>query len=763
MRFLFRLIVLIVVVVMLGAAAVAFLVPTDYIRDQIVSLVEQQTGRMLAVKGETSFSLYPNIGVNMGDVTLSNPPGMEAGSTLQIAALNLNLKLLPLIGGQVEVDRFVLTRPVFNLQIDRAGRRNWDLERRADLDAPARRTALHGRAIRAQAGGGASMFQDLSLGDVRIEDGVLQFSDQRSGAQHRADAINLTLALASLSEPFDAVGDLVWRDQKVAIDAELATLQSLMQNQPTKMQLMVDAAPLKGTFKGQVVLGDSFRLTGQTSGESPSVRALARWLGTGVPAATGFGPASVEGTVDATPQAVAFSKMRLGLDGMTGEGDAQIRLDTARPYLKATLRLDKIDVNPYLGEGRSAAAPAPRARQAAPVVAQPKGPAPSPKSDQSLSDFIQDLDQQDQGSKSDRAPQVRGWSQTAFNFAGLRLLDADLNLTAGQLLYQRLKVGRSAVVASLRSGVLTSDLREMQLYNGRGSGRITLNAAQAVPGLNATFNVDRVEALPLLRDAMEFDWISGRARFTLNLAGRGRSQSEMVRSLNGNGSFEFTNGAIEGLNIPQMLRGLQGGQLQGWNRAERMKTDFSRMTGTYTMQNGIARNDDLDLIGPLLRMKGAGIVDFPRERIDYTIEPRVVASLQGQGGERDLEGLEIPVKIEGSWDNPKFKPDVERLLQNPEKTIESVKKLRDKFKDLKESKDVGKLLNQFLGQGQGQTSQGGEAQPGQDQAQQGQAQQGQVQQEQSQQGQSQQGQAQPNQAPQEKRARPEDLLDQLFR
>jgi len=752
MRILFRLIVLIVVVAMLGAAAVAFLVPTDYVRDQIVSLVEQQTGRTLTVKGETSFSLYPNIGVNMGDVTLSNPPGMEAGSTLQIAALNLNLRLLPLLGGQVEVDRFVLTRPVFNLQIDRTGRRNWDLEKRAGLDAPARQAGFDGPANRAQTGGGASMFQDLSLGDVRIVDGVLQYSDQRSGAQHRADAINLTLALASLSEPFDAVGDLVWRDQKVAIDAELATLQSLTQNQPTKMQLLVDSAPLKGTFKGQVVLGDSFRLTGQTSGESPSVRALARWLGTGVPAASGFGPASMEGSLDATPQAIAFSKMRLGLDGMTGEGDAQIRLDTARPYLKATLRLDKIDVNPYLGEGRrAAAAPAPRTRQAAPVVAQPKGPAPTPDSGQSLTDFIQDLDQQDRGGKSDRAPQVRGWSQTAFNFAGLRVLDADLNLTAGQLLYQRIKVGRSAVVASLRNGVLTSDLREMQLYNGRGSGRITLNAAQAVPGLNATFNVDRVEALPLLRDAMAFDWISGRARFTLNLAGRGRSQSEMVRSLNGNGSFDFTDGAIEGLNVPQMLRGLQGGQLQGWNRAERMKTDFSHMTGTYTMQNGIARNNDLDLIGPLLRMTGSGIVDFPRERIDYTIEPRVVASLQGQGGERDLEGLEIPVKIEGSWDNPKFKPDVERLLQDPDKAIESVKKLGDKFKDLKKNKDVGKLLNQFLGKDQ--TSQGAEGQPSQGQTQQGQAQQGQAQ----------QGQAQPSQTPQEKRVRPEDLLNQLFR
>jgi hypothetical protein len=109
--------------------------------------------------------------------------------------------------------------------------------------------------------------------------------------------------------------------------------------------------------------------------------------------------------------------------------------------------------------------------------------------------------------------------------------------------------------------------------------------------------------------------------------------------------------------------------------------------------------------------------------------------------------LEIPVKIEGSWDNPRFRPDVERLLQDPAKVIESVKKFGDKFKDLKKSKDVGKLLNQFLGKSQSQGDQTG-GQSGENQTAEGQAQ---------------QGEAQTGGAPAQKQVRPEDLLDQLFR
>ena len=50
-------------------------------------------------------------------------------------------------------------------------------------------------------------------------------------------------------------------------------------------------------------------------------------------------------------------------------------------------------------------------------------------------------------------------------------------------------------------------------------------------------------------------------------------------------------------------------------------TDFTSLTGTYTITNGILTNDDLTMSAPLLRMTGEGNVNMPDKTLDYTIRP----------------------------------------------------------------------------------------------------------------------------------------------
>ena len=133
---------------------------------------------------------------------------------------------------------------------------------------------------------------------------------------------------------------------------------------------------------------------------------------------------------------------------------------------------------------------------------------------------------------------------------------------------------------------------------------------------------------------------------------------------------------------------------------------------------------------------GAGTVDLPREWIDYSLEPRLVASMQGQGGEKDLAGVVIPIKIVGPLSNPGIKPDVERLLQNPEA---AAKQIGDVVKNLKENKgNIGKTLDNILGRGQAPAAEGQAAQSGSEATT--------------------QGGEQPAQ-----KVRPEELLNQIFR
>jgi AsmA protein len=111
---------------------------------------------------------------------------------------------------------------------------------------------------------------------------------------------------------------------------------------------------------------------------------------------------------------------------------------------------------------------------------------------------------------------------------------------------------------------------------------------------------------------------------------------------------------------------------------EAQKTDFAELSGTFVIQNGILTNRDLLLLNPLLRLTGAGTADLPQRRVNYRIEPKVVATLEGQGGTTQASGVTVPVIVEGPWDDLTYRPDlaglVEGVAKDPTKALEGAKK-----------------------------------------------------------------------------------------
>jgi AsmA protein len=76
---------------------------------------------------------------------------------------------------------------------------------------------------------------------------------------------------------------------------------------------------------------------------------------------------------------------------------------------------------------------------------------------------------------------------------------------------------------------LDADLSQMALYGGSGTGKVALD--RSVPALQASFDLDKVEAEPPLRDAMDMDRLSGLANGNVAVTAHGRSQRELVGSL----------------------------------------------------------------------------------------------------------------------------------------------------------------------------------------------------------------------------------------
>ena len=124
----FLLILLALVVVLIAAVvAVPFLLPMETYKQQIEAQVERATGRALKIDGPLHISLLPRLGVTAGDVRFANVAGSQRPDMVRLKGLQAELKIWPLLRGSVEVDRFVLVEPEFQLEIDAAGRPTWAL------------------------------------------------------------------------------------------------------------------------------------------------------------------------------------------------------------------------------------------------------------------------------------------------------------------------------------------------------------------------------------------------------------------------------------------------------------------------------------------------------------------------------------------------------------------------------------------------------------------------------------------------------------
>jgi AsmA protein len=268
-----------------------------------------------------------------------------------------------------------------------------------------------------------------------------------------------------------------------------------------------------------------------------------------------------------------------------------------------------------------------------------------------------------------------GWSDAKIDFSGLRSVTAKLKLSAGQLVYNKVTISQATLQATIAGGKLNATLPSFKLYDGAGALALDVDASGKTPTQRIRLSLANFNAYPFLKDIAGFESLEGTGAISLDLAASGSNQRAMVSTLNGSAKFEFTDGALRGINIAKTVRSLSTGTLSGWGANEAEKTDFATLGASFQVAQGQAKTSDLLLAGPLVRMAGAGTVDVPAQALKFRVDPQLVASLEGQGGKTDLQGLGVPVMIAGPWAKPSIYPDIAGILSDPAAAYEQLNRL----------------------------------------------------------------------------------------
>jgi AsmA protein len=698
-----------------GTASFMFVAaPADLVREELIQRVKVRSGRDLTITGPTSFSFYPSLAIAMRDVALSPPPGMGGRPAVTIELLEAKVSLWSLLRRKVEIERLMLRRPVIELRVDNGGRRTWELAAAASQTwirlAPASprgadrpRLARDGRHVVVQhsvdegneARGGAkhrAASEPSSLVDVRIEDGTVRYFNGPTAETSEITSLELRLGLDSLTEALAANGSLVWRAEKLVFDARLASLQTLFAGNSGSLALRLSGRPVESSYEGTLRLGSAPQLDGALTIKAPSLSGLAQWLELARPDTDGVGPLALSTRLELRDAAVVMTDLDLKFDRTAATGSISLETKGARPYIKADLQISELDLK-RLALLQKLVPP----QDSAP----PEGGMSVPSFRASPGAIEHRLRQAESGAVSADRSNSRGngftqrarWSETELDLSVLGRIDADANLAIGRVFFHELELGQTQMTLALKNRVLAANFDDVQLYDGRGRGNLSIDATGKVPAVGAKLALEGISALPLLKHAAGFDWITGNGEMTIAVRGQGQSQRQIVESLVGKAEFALNDGTVVGIDIPKFVRRLQKGRIAGLDRAGSEKTSFRELAGTFTIENGIVQNRDLRLASPLVHVAGAGTISLPARQLDYTLRPRLAGNLSGHSGGQALAGIELPMKITGPWDNPSVAADIGAVVKDPNQIVETAKQLRKQLK----GKSVEEALRTLLG------------------------------------------------------------------
>ena len=668
--------VLVLLVVIVGIYLVVTFDPNAY-KDRIESKVAEVTGRELTLAGPIELTLFPSLGLRLEDARLANAEGFGEEPFADLRVIDLAVAVRPLLRGEIEVQRIEADGVTFRLARDVDGRSNWDdlLER---MDAARGEMVATAQGNSAPASPQRFALDDLQIAGLEVTDLRVEWDDRstatrmllapvnlqlrgfrpgletpvkldasvrleqadaapveadlRLGALLNADVVANRYALRRVVSAFDLRHPGL--DPQVSARLETDLVLDLVQSVARAERLSAYFSDLNliGMVEIRGLNEETPSLRAELRSNTFNPRALLASLGLDAPETTDpevLTRMAMDLLVSGTPQRLEVNPLLFTLDDSSLRGEAALDLGGARPAVRFDLTGDRLDLDRYL----------------------------PPEVEQARTAEVPDVP----GVPAEDIP-------IDLPAALMRAFDLDGRLRLGGLKLLGLTLEDIELTLRARDGEWHLEPLTGSGYQGRLEARATVDARGPVPRYAAAINLRSVAIAPLLEALLEEESkLLGTGNLALDIRAAGASVNALTSSLNGQGEMRFSDGAVRGINIARIIRQADA-RLRGETPEEDdepNETDFAELGGSFQIRDGVVTNDDLVANSPLLRVAGRGSADLPAREMNYRLDTTLVATIEGQGGRslEDLRGLTLPIRISGTFSEPRFRLDLEEVLR----------------------------------------------------------------------------------------------------
>jgi AsmA protein len=628
-----------------GLLAVWLLVnPNDY-KGRIAAAVKESTGRELVLKGDIKLSVFPWVALELGPASLGNPPGFGEEPFLAFNRAAVRVRLFPLLGKHLEMDRVELDGLDLRLRKNAEGVGNWDNFRVAQGPA-------------AKAGDEKTKGQLPELAGVRVTHGrvsyqaiVIEKIDLEIGAFGGRGATPISIAFdanrgvpdenVTLKAQFDLSGDVQTKhlrleavslsgflghpgDGRTPWEMSAPVIEIDLSGQTVAVPAFAASyasARLSGKLQATKIL-DDLAMTGSVALAPLVLHEFAPRFGIVLPATRdprALAQLSASSDFSYGSSGVRLEQMQAQLDDTHLKGS--VALAGEPRVLRFELTVDQINVDRYLSAEKGPTAATPKAEKAAPAEAS-------------------------------------------------KMLDADGMLSVGAVHFSALDFSNVRVSVASKDNVVHLFPALAQIDGGNYSGNITVDRRGATPTLSIDEHLQGVDMTRLLAGTSYKGRMSGRGNVDVKATARGGGFNAFMQTLNGHFDANLADGALEGVDVGYEI-GLAQALIKHTAEPARSnppRTKFDACKVSAEITNGIAKTSDLTISSPALRVTGQGSTNLVNKGIDF----QMLASVMTTPG---ASVADIPLKITGTYVDPRVRPDTDALAKG-----ELKQKLRDVLK-----------------------------------------------------------------------------------
>ena len=591
------------------AALYAGLLSYDFnrLKPEIISTVRGLTGRELAIKGDirVAFGLLPSLVIE--DVSLRNASWGSRRRMLHIRRFEMQLALLPLLRGTIEIRKVALFNSEIFLEKNRKGILNLPVP---SPGPPADKTP----------GGSFPYLPQIALKGIRIMNSRLIFKGSRKAPPVTLKLNRLVLKSSRVTDSCRLVASARYNRMPLAIKGSLGSIGRLLkQEKPWPFEIFLSAVDSKLKIKG--VVKDFFSAKGielDAAFESRDISKPAFAAGFSLPVKN---PVKIKSHITGNlKESIRFSKLKLFSGPNVMHGFVLVKLKSGKPYIHATLTSDRLDLRELIHGKRVAAE----------------------KNDPKLSRRIFSAEPFPTGllKKADARVSVR-IKRCLFPKTAMQNLNLNLSLKNGRMIINPV----SAIVGSgkLQAGAAIREVKNKLV------GTVMVK-------------IDNMDAGRMLKELDISKGFEGKFDVAANLSGRGRSVADFMSGLNGYFSVSMGSGSFNNRLLGLLGGNLRAGLFQLLNMGGKQDelTEINCFVTRLDMVDGIAYTRVLVLDTQAIRAVGKGTVNLKNEKLDISLKPIPKKGLGATGvGKINVSfgNLAKPFKLGGTLADPELAID----------------------------------------------------------------------------------------------------------